>query len=96
LRFVWGRNRLPLTDSDWNSNLGNSNFANSNFAIKALNASEDSLPIAHTCFFSIDLPPYSSFELCRDKLRFAIHNCQAIDIDFDPTSSSLQAWVDDF
>ncbi|ETO26164.1 ubiquitin protein ligase [Reticulomyxa filosa] len=86
LRFVWGRNRLPLTENDWHSN----------FAIKALNTNEDSLPIAHTCFFSIDLPPYSSFELCRDKLRFAIHNCQAIDIDFDPTSSSLQAWVDDF
>jgi len=86
LRFVWGRNRLPPTEHDWNSN----------FTIKALTAGEDSLPIAHTCFFSIDLPPYSSFELCRDKLRFAIHNCQAIDIDFNPSSSSLQAWVDDF
>ncbi|ETO14536.1 hypothetical protein RFI_22832, partial [Reticulomyxa filosa] len=39
LRFVWGRNRLPPTEHDWNTN----------FTIKALNASEESLPIAHTC-----------------------------------------------
>jgi len=86
LQFVWGRNRLPPTENDWDSN----------FTIKALNTSEDSLPIAHTCFFSFDLPPYSTFELCQSKLRYAIHNCQAIDIDFNPTSSSLQAWVDEF
>lgn len=66
LRFVWGRNRLPATESDWSSS----------FTIKLLNVSQESLPIAHTCFFSFDLPPYKTFELARDKLRFAIHNCQ--------------------
>jgi len=86
LRFVWGRNRLPATDNDWGSET---------FSIKALNVSTDSLPIAHTCFFSIDLPPYKSFKQCRDKLLYAINNCQAIDVDFNPNSSSLQAWIDD-
>jgi hypothetical protein len=87
LQFVWGRQRMPPTEADWEG---------IQFTIKALSVSPDSLPIAHTCFFSFDLPPYGSFEQCRDKLRFAINNCQAIDIDFNPNSSSLQAWVDDY
>ena len=37
------------------------------------------LPVAHTCFFSIELPKYSSYEILRDKLKYAITNCQAID-----------------
>ena len=39
------------------------------------------LPVAHTCFFSIELPKYSSYEILRDKLKYAITNCQAIDTD---------------
>jgi hypothetical protein len=39
------------------------------------------LPVAHTCFFSIELPRYSSYEILRDKLRYAFTNCQAIDTD---------------
>lgn len=40
LRFVWGRNRLPATDSDWGSP----------FTINSLSASvsDESLPISHT------------------------------------------------
>jgi len=86
LRFVWGRNRLPATENDWGQET---------FTIKALNTSPDSLPIAHTCFFSIDLPPYKTFKQCREKLLYAINNCQAIDVDFNPNSSSLQAWIDE-
>ena len=87
LRFVWGRNRLPINESDWK---------NDNFTIKLLNIDKNSLPIAHTCFFSIDLPPYDNFKLCQSKLKFAINNCQAIDVDFNPNASALQAWVDDY
>lgn len=39
------------------------------------------LPIAFTCFFILDLPTYSSKEVMTTKLRYAIHNCQAIDAD---------------
>lgn len=88
LRFVWGRNRLPATESDWDGD-------NTTFTVKALNTSPDALPIAHTCFFSIDLPPYTHFKLCRQKLLYAINNCQAIDVDFNPNASSLQAWIDE-
>jgi len=84
LRFVWGRNRLPATDSDWSQQ----------FTVNLLSADEKALPIAHTCFFSIDLPPYSSAEVLRAKLLYAIYNCTAIDVDFNPNSSSLNAWID--
>jgi hypothetical protein len=84
LRFVWGRNRLPSTDRDWSQQ----------FTINMMRAGDESLPIAHTCFFSIDLPDYSSLEITRQKLLYAVFNCTAIDVDFNPNSSSLDAWVE--
>ncbi len=62
---MWGRNRLPATDSDWSQQ----------FTVNLLSADEKALPIAHTCFFSIDLPPYQSAETLRAKLLYAIYNC---------------------
>jgi len=84
LRFVWGRSRLPVTDSDWTQN----------FTLHALKAGDDKLPISHTCFFSLDLPNYSTYEILRQKLLFACFNCMAIDIDFNPDASSLNNFVD--
>lgn len=85
LRFVWGRSRLPLSESEWTRP----------FTVHLLRAGDDKLPISHTCFFSLEMPDYSSYETLRSKLLFAIVNCLAIDIDFNPTNSSLQTWVDD-
>jgi hypothetical protein len=85
LRFVWGRSRLPVSDADWTRE----------FTIHALRAGDDKLPIAHTCFFSLEMPNYSSYEVMRKKLLFAIVNCQAIDIDFNPDASALSAWVEE-
>lgn len=79
LRFVWGRSRLPISESDWSQE----------FTIHALDAGNDKLPIAHTCFFSLELPQYTSYDIMRKKLLFSIFNCQAIDVDFDPGSSSM-------
>ena len=39
------------------------------------------LPVAHTCFFSIELPKYSSDEVMRSKLKFVINHCVTIDAD---------------
>lgn len=38
-------------------------------------------PVAHTCFFQCELPAYSTIEIMRSKLRYAIFNCTAIDGD---------------
>ena len=45
--------------------------------------SEDArLPTSHTCFFSLHLPKYSSEEILRKRLLYAISNCVALDADY--------------
>jgi len=61
VRFAWGRSRLP-PKSAWYKNM----------QISRRNAGEDSLPASHTCFFSIELPPYKSEAAMRKGLLTAI------------------------
>lgn len=81
LRFTWGRSRLPLTASGFQQN----------FKLQSFNKSPPDAyyPVAHTCFFSLELPRYSSLQIMKDKLRYAIFNCEAID--GDDTSSGMTA-----
>jgi E3 ubiquitin-protein ligase HERC2 len=83
LRFVWGRSRLPLTSKDFNMK--------HRIEILHHNNPDVALPVSHTCFFSIELPKYSTYELLRDKLKYAIINCQAIDADGRP----FEIWQDE-
>ena len=73
LRFVWGRSRLPVAASDFERN----------FELKTLQRDrpDDALPVSHTCFFSLELPKYSSKEILQQKLLYAVQHCQAIDAD---------------
>ena len=43
------------------------------FQISRRNTGEDSLPASHTCFFSIELPPYKTEAAMRKGLLTAIH-----------------------
>ena len=43
---------------------------------------DSSLPHAATCFFALELPLYSSIDIMRDKLLYAIRHCADIDNDF--------------
>ncbi|KAF0700480.1 Aste57867_9009 [Aphanomyces stellatus] len=84
LRFVWGRSRLPHTVAEfpqW-------------FKLQSFNkAPADSyLPVAHTCFFALELPAYSSEELLVKKLLYAIYNCQEIDADGDSVAANQLGW----
>ena len=64
IRFVWGRNRLPQVGQPWPQR----------FVIDyCRDAPDGQLPEAHTCFFSIDLPAYSTEQIMRDRLLTAIH-----------------------
>lgn len=76
LKFVWGRSRLPLVDEKFGDK----------HTIKLIQPPncDQSLPIAHTCFFAIDIPKYSTEEIMRDKFLYAIKFCQAIDTDGSP------------
>ncbi|CUG94227.1 Hypothetical protein, putative [Bodo saltans] len=40
------------------------------------------LPRAATCFFAIEVPDYPSLEVFKNRLYYAIENCQDIDTDF--------------
>lgn len=59
-RFAWGRSRLPLSAEQFHQP----------FKIQAFTrAPADAyLPVAHTCFFSLELPRYSSQQVCEDRV----------------------------
>jgi len=72
LRFVWGRSRLPA----------GTEFRKFKLAAMHPGGNPDNyLPVAHTCFFTLDLPNYSCKQVMKDKLLYAITHCQAIDLD---------------
>jgi hypothetical protein len=62
IRFSWGRSRLPKTDYQ--------------FKVTKLDCSNANqrLPEAHTCFFQICIPPYSSKLIAAEKIKYAIHS----------------------
>nr|CAG4713265.1 unnamed protein product [Naegleria fowleri] len=83
LKFVWGRGRMPYNESEA--------FTNPMKIQKLDRPNPDNvLPLSHTCFFSIEIPPYSTKEIMKDKLLYAIVNCKAIDIDFTTTAIEAQ------
>ena len=62
LRFTWGRSKLPKSES-WPRP----------FKLTYKNAGDYMLPVAHTCFFQLELPQYSSEQIMRERLLVAIH-----------------------
>ena len=44
------------------------------------------LPSATTCYFTLKLPNYSSYEILYEKLKYVITNCSEIDADFTVTT----------
>ena len=75
LKFIWGRNRLPFTEEDWGD-------ARMRIHTKDCNGNPDQyFPVAHTCFFSIELPRYSTKDIAYAKLLWAVNNCVSIDAD---------------
>ena len=81
LKFVSGRTRLP-----------DSRSLNFTHKIQRLNKRnpDDYMPTSTTCYFTLNLPDYSTYEILRDKLRYVIHNCNSIDADFVPDEGADQ------
>ena len=75
LKFVWGRSKLP-------SNLEDLTYKHEVHVYDHLGA--EALPEAHTCFFTLDLPPYENIEIMTSKMKTAIELCGEIDADYDP------------
>jgi hypothetical protein len=80
LQFVWARNRLPMRASDFDAP----------FKIqKDTSKSEQALPSASTCFFTLTLPDYHNQETLREKLLFAIQNVTTMETDFQTNSAEI-------
>uniref|UniRef100_A0A7S2WL07 HECT domain-containing protein n=1 Tax=Rhizochromulina marina TaxID=1034831 RepID=A0A7S2WL07_9STRA len=76
LRFVWARSRMPSAATDFPMN----------FKLQAPQGPAETspdqwLPHAQTCFFSLSLPAYTTKEILREKLLFAIKNSPNMDAD---------------
>lgn len=76
LRFVSGRSRLPLPPAVFSLSI-------KNFTRAPPSEHDRFLPQSATCFFSIQLPRYSSESIMYDRMKFAIVNCHSIDTDFN-------------
>ena len=88
LRFVWARPSLPPSGVDFPQKLKIQSAVGDDSAL-----SPDSyLPKAHTCFFSINLPRYSSKEIMRDRLLYAITHCTEMDADFRVAEEEVIGW----
>jgi hypothetical protein len=73
MKFVWGRTRLPLIEEGWTQK---------HYIARSYNNHPDiSLPLSHTCSFTVDIPPYSSYDILYNKLLYAIRFCGEIDND---------------
>lgn len=80
LKYVWGRSRLPDPNVY--------KFIHTISKTGSLNP-DKRLPTATTCYFTLKLPNYSSYEILRDKLRYVIQNCSEIDTDFTVSSNEF-------
>lgn len=83
IKFTWGRSRLPLTAAGFSQRFKLQNFDKS--------PADSYFPVAHTCFFSLELPRYSTLEIMKERLRYAIFNCEAIDGDDTSTGMAVAA-----
>ena len=76
LRFVWARSRLPVSAQELSVN-----FKLQGAQGAARESPDKYLPHAQTCFFSLSLPAYSSKEIMKEKLLYAIKNSPNMDAD---------------
>ena len=69
MQFPWGTTRLPKDDSG---------FIEDKHTLCKMEINEDEvnkkLPMSHTCFFTVDFPPYTSYEILKEKLMYAMRN----------------------
>ena len=88
LKFVWARPTLPPIGVEFPQKMKVQTAVGDEASLKP----DQYLPKAHTCFFSLNLPNYSSKELLAEKLRYAITQCTEMDADFRLTDSDVAGW----
>ncbi|CAF3189557.1 unnamed protein product [Rotaria socialis] len=74
LLFVTGSDRMPI------GGLSEMTFKIAKISSNRCNI-HDLLPMSHTCFNQLLLPPYSTREILKEKLLLAIENCEGFGIE---------------
>ena len=69
LKFFTGSSRIPLDGFDPALNI-----------TEGVDMVTDSLPKAHTCFNQLVLPQYSSYEVLKEKILFAVANTEGFEL----------------
>ncbi|OWZ20853.1 HECT E3 ubiquitin ligase [Phytophthora megakarya] len=88
LRFVWARSRMPNSAKDFPMN-----FKLQTAQDPGASSQPDLyLPHAQTCFFALRLPVYTSKEVLRAKLLYAIQNSP--NMDADVRLHNAEGWAD--
>jgi hypothetical protein len=77
INFVSARSRLPGSADDFHMN-----FKIIEAKPKAKEDPDAHLPQSQTCFFSLNLPQYSSQEVCFRRLLYAVENATTMDDDY--------------
>ncbi|GLE04956.1 hypothetical protein PINS_up013937 [Pythium insidiosum] len=88
LRFVWARSRMPNSAKDFPMNFKIQTAHDSGAQVEP----DKYLPHAQTCFFALRLPSYSSKEVLREKLLYAIQNSP--NMDADVRLHNAEGWAD--
>ena len=80
LKYAWGRTRLP-----------DPNVYKFTHTITKMGSSipDKRLPTATTCYFTLKLPKYSTYEILKEKLKYVIANGSEIDTDLTVSSNDV-------
>ena len=70
IKFVWGRSRLPKDEKGF----GDQKHEIMKNYDADFNGNNAHLPISHTCFFQLELPPYDNYSILKNKMLYAIRN----------------------
>ena len=70
IKFVWGRSRLPKDEKGF----GDQKHEIMKNYDADFNGNNAHLPISHTCFFQLELPPYDNYSILTNKMLYAIRN----------------------
>ncbi|KAG1699486.1 hypothetical protein DVH05_012899 [Phytophthora capsici] len=101
LRFVWARSRLPLGSAQFHQKFKIQALASSGAGDGGSTGStaatggwmDSQMPKSHTCFFALQLPRYSSDDICRERLLYAVRNCVEMDGDFRLADTEMTGWT---
>jgi len=82
LQFCWGRSRLPTSRETWGSQ---------RFTITPRHGDPNrALPVSHTCFFSVEMPAYTSLDQMTTRCLIALNNTGGIDGDGARTMETIR------